>query len=190
MSSAATVARSARPGAKQAAFAPAARAGLRLVTAPERLRSRAALATVSLVLLAVGLVVLLVLAVSVQRGAYQMRQLRAETASLVEQRQGLAEEIAALQAPQALAAQARGLGMVAAPNLAVIRRSDGAVLGEAKPAPRPPARVVPAAPKPSATAKASATPKPAAEPAAAKPVPAEAASEPAAAPAPSVSPAG
>ena len=135
-------------------------------------------------MLAVGLVVLLVLAVSVQRGAYQMRQLRAETAELVEQRQALAEEIAALQAPQALSAQARGIGMVPAPNLAVIRRSDGVVLGEATPARRPPAPRAPVRPSATSTTKPSAKPSTpptpdAATPAAAKPDAAKPASSPA-----------
>ncbi len=166
-------------------------ARLRLVPAPQRLQSRAALVTTSLAVLALGLVVLLVLAVNLQRGAYEMRGLRADETRLIEQRQGLAERIAALQAPAALAQQARELGMVPAPNSAVMRLSDGAVLGEASPAPRAPARVAapaarpvakPAA-KPAAKPEATATPKataaatptadparPAATPAAAKPV--------------------
>jgi len=107
-------------------------ARLRVVATPEHLRSRAGLVTACLGLLAVGLIGLLILTVSLGRGAYQMRALRAEKANLVEQRQALQEEIAALQAPQSLAAKARTQGMVPAPNVAVIRRSDGTVLGEPK----------------------------------------------------------
>ncbi len=159
------------------------RTGLQLVQAPHRLRSRAALVSVSIVALSLGLVALLVLAVSLQRGAYEMRALRAQTLALTEQEQALSESIAVLQAPRALSAQARELGMVPAANVAVIRISDGAVLGEAAPATRPPQirTAVPAA-RPSAPAKPAAEPatKPAAEPAT-KPA-AEPATKPAAEP--------
>lgn len=116
---------------------------LRVVSTPENLRSRGGLIALCLGLLAVGLVGLLVLTVGLSRGAYDLRRLRAGNLELADQRQALQEEIAAVQAPQNLAAQARTLGMVPAPNVAVVRRSDGAVLGEPKAAAGLPAPVVP-----------------------------------------------
>jgi hypothetical protein len=154
---------------------------LRIVSAPEHLRPRASLVAACLALLVVGLVGLLVLTVSLGRGAYEMGELRRTTTELTEQRQALQEQIAAEQAPQALAARARSLGMVPAPNVAMIRSSDGVVLGAPKAAagqpltaPRHPLQSVPtasatASAKPSAMPSArpspTATAKPAAKPA-------------------------
>jgi hypothetical protein len=143
---------------------------LRIVSAPEHLRSRASLVAACIALLGVGLVGLLVLTVSLGRGAYEMGELRRTTTQLAEQRQALEEQIAAEQAPQALAARARALGMVPAPNVAMIRSSDGAVLGTPKAAA---AAVVPAAPvaKPSVAPSVKPSVNPSAKPSAgAKPV--------------------
>ena len=131
---------------------------LRLVSTPENLRSRGGLVAACLGLLAVGLIGLLVMTVSLGRGAYQLGQLRADTTELTEQRQALQEEIASLQAPQNLEARARGLGMVPAPNAAVVRRSDGVVLGEPKAAAGLPAPMVPHAAQPPTSPSPSAKP--------------------------------
>ncbi|MFZ0160850.1 MAG: hypothetical protein WAL50_17605 [Kineosporiaceae bacterium] len=180
--SSAGVVRAARATARAGAGRPAAvpRPGLRIVSSPEHLRSRASLVAACLALLGVGLVGLLVLTVSLGRGAYEMGELRRTTTELTEQRQALQEQIAAEQAPQALAARARSLGMVPAPNVAMIRSSDGVVLGAPKAAagqplmaPRHPLQSVPSASAkasakpstaPSAMPSPSATAKPAAKP--------------------------
>jgi hypothetical protein len=112
---------------------------LRLVTAPvhARARSRAVLGSVGL--LVVGLIGLLLVNVSLERGAYQLKSSDQEIARLQEQRQELQEELAALQAPQNLAGAAEELGMVRNPNAAFVRSTDGQVLGVPQPAATPPA---------------------------------------------------
>ena len=112
---------------------------LRVVGTPAYARSRAGLVLGCLGLLAAGLVGLLLLNVSLERGAYQLRSEQTEAARLQEQRQALQEQIAALQAPQNLAAAAEELGMVRNPNAAFIRTSDGKVLGVPQQAATPPA---------------------------------------------------
>ncbi len=128
---------------------------LRVVSAPAQARSRAGLVFACIALLAAGLVGLLLLNVSLERGAYELQaQQKAET-QLQEQQQALQERLAAVQAPQNLAAAATKLGMVRNPNAAFIQPGDGKVLGVP--------RKATAAPTPSVTAsspKASGSPKP------------------------------
>jgi hypothetical protein len=139
------------------------KARLRVVATPPQARSRAGLVFGCLSLLVAGLVGLLLLNVNLERGAYQLRADQARAAHLQEQRQALQEELAALQAPQNLAAAATRLGMVRNPNASFIRGSDGKVLGvpqQAAPAPSPSVTEAPAKKKPGASPpKASAPPK-------------------------------
>lgn len=102
---------------------------LRIVSAPAGARSRAGLVVGCLTLLAVGLLGLLLLNVSLEKGAFVRRQQQTGLEQLIEQRDALAEELAALEAPQSLAGRAAALGMVEAPNAAFLRTSDGRVLG-------------------------------------------------------------
>ncbi len=156
---------------------PAPRPGLRIVSAPEHLRSRASLVAACIALLGIGLVGLLMLTVSLGRGAYEMGALRRTTTELAEQRQALEEQIAAEQAPQALAARARALGMVPAPNVAMIRGSDGAVLGTPKAAAAAAVRAAPPVAKPSVAPSVNPSVNPAPKPSAgAKPIASVAAS--------------
>jgi hypothetical protein len=119
-----------RPAARQAPRGTAPR--LRVVSAPLHARSRAGLVVASLVLLTVGLVGLLLLNVSLEKGAFVRRTQLAQIEQLSEQRESLLEQIAAREAPQSLASRAASLGMVEAPNVAFIR-SDGRILGVPSP---------------------------------------------------------
>jgi hypothetical protein len=81
------------------------------------------------VLLVAGLVMLLLLQMSLERGAYALQAAQGQARELGEREQSLREQIERLQAPQNLAARATALGMVEAPNPAFLRASDGKVLG-------------------------------------------------------------
>jgi len=156
-----TALRAPRPSTRTAPARPAPRAAarLRVVSAPAHLRSRAGLVASCATLLIAGLVGLLVLNVSLERGAYQLNAQHKLTRTLTEQRQALQEQLAALAAPEALAVRATALGMVPAPNVAVIRRSDGKILGVPLPATAARPVVKPAAPgAPSAVASPAASP--------------------------------
>ena len=157
-----TALRAPRPSTRTAPARPAPRAAarLRVVSAPAHLRSRAGLVASCATLLIAGLVGLLVLNVSLERGAYQLNAQHKLTRTLTEQRQALQEQLAALAAPEALAVRATALGMVPAPNVAVIRRSDGKILGVPLPATaaRPVVKPAAAPGAPSAVASPAASP--------------------------------
>lgn len=85
---------------------------LRLVTLPGPARSRAGLAVACLLALAAGLIGLLLLNVSLERGAYVLRDQERRSNELREQREALAQAIQERQAPGRLAADADRLGMV------------------------------------------------------------------------------
>ncbi len=102
---------------------------LRVVTVPGHTRPRAGLAVVCLALLVAGLVGLLLLNVSLERGAYVLRDQQVRSDQLRERQQALREELQQLQAPQSLARRAEALGMVPSSNVAFKRLSDGRVLG-------------------------------------------------------------
>lgn len=149
MSQATAVRSAPRPATRPAARA-AAPPRLRVVGAPAQARSRAGLVLGCLLLLGLGLVGLLLLNVSLERGAYTLHAQQAQVNRLQEQEQALQEVLASLEAPQNLAVQAGKLGMVPNPNAAFIRPSDGKVLGV-------PTRAV-APPTPSVTGTATASP--------------------------------
>lgn len=112
---------------------------LRVVTAPPSTRSTVPFAAACAALLAVTLVGLLLLNITLSRGAYQVHEMEARRALLAEREQALSERLAAEAAPARLAERAAALGMVPNPNPAVLRLTDGAVLGAPAPAPPPPA---------------------------------------------------
>ena len=112
---------------------------LKVVT-PARSGSRTGLALLAVALLAGGLLTLLVLNISLSRGSYQLSDAQLEGRKLAERQQALEEEIEAARAPQRLAARARDLGMVPAPNTAFVELPSGKVRGrpaEAKAPPKP-----------------------------------------------------
>jgi hypothetical protein len=117
-----------------------------VVTAPVHTRSRAGLVFGCITLLGGGLVALLLLNVSLERGSYTLHGQQAKANQLQDEAQALREQLASLQAPQNLAAQATRLGMVPNPNAAFLRASDGKVLGVPTRAVPPPAPTVTPAP--------------------------------------------
>jgi len=158
--------------AARVAARPAARPVGRSVSVPPRLRvvparrgrSRVRLALSCVGMLALGLVLLLLLNISLSRGAYELYRGQAQLNLLQEQRQATQEDLLVQQAPQRLAARARKLGMVPAPNVAFVRLDDGKVLGVPKPATRPAPTAVPTARPTGTPAAPNGTPKPTAKP--------------------------
>lgn len=130
-----TAVRFARPATRPVQRSSARPSGprLRAVSAPVGARSRAGLVVGCLSLLAVGLVGLLMLNLNLEAGAFKRQRQQIELEKLVEQREALTEELAALEAPQELAVRAAQLGMVQAPNAAFVRTSDGRVFGVPSP---------------------------------------------------------
>jgi hypothetical protein len=103
-------------------------------------------------LLTAGLGGLLFLHTSIAEDSFRLHDLTARSAVLADREQALDQEIAALAAPQRLAARARSLGMVRSENPAFIRTADGRILGKPKAGVAPP-------PKPKSTASAAAATK-------------------------------
>ena len=98
-------------------------------------------------LLTAGLGGLLFLHTSIAEDSFRLHDLTARSAVLTDREQALEQEIAALAAPQRLAARAKTLGMVRSENPAFIRTSDGRILGKPKAGVAPPPK-----PKPTTTA--------------------------------------
>lgn len=90
-----------------------------------------------LLVLGVGLVGLLLLNTNLQQGSFQIHDLERRTAEL-EKRQGeLEQKVAAAQAPENLAKQARKQGLVPNADPGFLQLSNGSVSGDPKPAPEP-----------------------------------------------------
>ncbi len=118
---------------------------LRVVVAPRHTRSRAGLVVVCVGLLVVGLVGLLLLNVSLERGTYDLRDQMLRAEQLREKKQALDIELRRLSAPQHLDRKARELCLVDAPpnNVFLVK---GKRVGVPKPAPTPsPPSVTPSA---------------------------------------------
>jgi hypothetical protein len=81
------------------------------------------------VVLATGLVGLLLLNTSMERGAYQVTALRQQTAALGIEKQALQLKVAALQDPQEVAQKALALGMVQNVSPAFLKLGSGEVIG-------------------------------------------------------------
>jgi hypothetical protein len=132
---------------------------LRVVSAALHTRSRAGLVVACLALLVLGLVGLLLLDVSLERGAYDLRAQNQREEVLREQAQKIRSEIVAQAAPQNLEQKARRLGMVPAPAAPVFVLPDGKTIGVPQRAVAPPSPSV----KPSVAASSTA-PKPTTKP--------------------------
>ncbi|WP_370064650.1 hypothetical protein [Streptacidiphilus sp. MAP5-3] len=124
---------------------------------------RGPFALLVILLLSGGLIALLMLNTAVSQGSFTLSQLQQHTTSLQNEQQGLQQQIDGWSAPEALAARARGLGMVPGSNPAFLM-DNGQVLGSSPaplvgPPPSPTPSPTPSAPA-SAPASASATAKP------------------------------
>ncbi|MBC7725420.1 MAG: hypothetical protein H7146_11830 [Burkholderiaceae bacterium] len=71
----------------------------------------------------------LLLSIATSEGAYEISSLQTQQAELARDRQVLIEQLQVLDAPQHIAAEAQGMGMVSSASTAFLRLSDGAVLG-------------------------------------------------------------
>jgi hypothetical protein len=107
------------------------------VVAPSTHRSATGLALLCVALLGGGLLVLLLLNISIGKGAYALTKLQSQQRQLLENQQSLAEQVEAQSAPAQLAAAARKLGMVASPS-SVFLQPNGKVEGEPSVAQAPP----------------------------------------------------
>ncbi|HET6967141.1 MAG TPA: hypothetical protein VFI44_02635, partial [Ornithinibacter sp.] len=129
MSQLAPVRPAARPGPRRAT-APAPRQ-LKVVAPPETRGNGAFLALCVLLLLG-GFVGVLMLNTAMAKGSYTMRDLQRRSDSLTDQQDSLRHTIDSVSGPGPLARRARDLGMVPAETAAVLRLSDGMVLGVAR----------------------------------------------------------
>lgn len=102
---------------------------------PVRAREARRVPFVALVvgMLTIGLVGLLVLNTSLQRGAYVVTDLRGQAAALTLQQQHLQVKVAELQAPQRVAEGALEMGMVQGDNPAFLSLTTGKVTGVPQP---------------------------------------------------------
>ncbi|MBF9070989.1 septum formation initiator [Streptacidiphilus fuscans] len=124
---------------------------------------RGPFALLVILLLSGGLIALLMLNTAVSQGSFTLSQLQQHTTSLQNEQQGLQQQIDGWSAPEALAARARGLGMVPGSDPAFLA-DNGTILGST-PAPLvgPPPSPTPS-PTPQATASASASASASAKP--------------------------
>lgn len=136
---------------------------LRLVPQRSLQPPRAPFVALIVGLLAAGLLGLLLLNTVIAEDSFRLHALQQSGTSQELRQQRLQRDIDALEAPNALAARARAMGMVPAGNPAFIRLSDGKVLGVPTPAKSPtPFRVASPAPSTHASPMPARTPKPAA----------------------------
>jgi cell division protein FtsB len=150
-------ARAPRPGQRRTP----ARPNLRVVTPVPSRAPRAPFLLFSILVVGAGLVGLLVLNTVVAQDAFTIHDLDRNTTALDEREQRLEREVAALEAPRAVADRAGKLGLVPAGD-PVFLTADGKVLGHPVPATAPPAPPPP--PQPSAQPSAAPTTAPATKP--------------------------
>lgn len=112
---------------------PLPRPRLTVVPKVARPMRRMPFAALVIAVLATGLVGLLLLNTSMERGAYQETALRSEAAALGARQQTLQLQVAALQDPQEVAQKALQLGMVQNTSPAFISLATGKVIGRSVP---------------------------------------------------------
>jgi hypothetical protein len=112
---------------------PPARPGLTVVPKPAVTTPRVPFVLLVVTLLGAGLVGLLILNTSLERGAYVSGSLRAQATDLAQRQQDLELKVAALQQPQRVAERAEQLGMVQNTNPAFLVLPTGKVLGHPRP---------------------------------------------------------
>lgn len=151
------------PAAARRATTPApakrtpSRPALRVVTPVASRAPRAPFVLFAMLVVGLGLAGLLVLNAAVAQDAFTLHDLGTSSAALSEREQALTQQVAALEAPGALAQRAKALGLVQGGD-PVFLKPDGTVLGHAVPAVAPPPPPPP--PQPSASASPTPTAKP------------------------------
>lgn len=95
---------------------------------------RAPFVLLVLLLVVGGVLGILVLNTKIAENSFRIRDLRTKQGSLDQQEQQLQQDLTEKEAPGNLAAEARRLGLVPAPELAFIELPDGRVLGVPQPA--------------------------------------------------------
>lgn len=127
-----------RPARTTAAPAPARRPvaapRLRVVQAPRHHRTRVPFVVLCMAVLAASLLGALVLNTTMAQGEYERFALQSSLARSAQEQQRLAEQLEHARSSPALAEAAADLGMVPAGNGGYLRLSDGAVLGDPRPA--------------------------------------------------------
>jgi hypothetical protein len=114
---------------------PATRAPrLTLLTAPEPGRSSIPFIALCTAVLVGALLAVLALNISMSHGSYELTRLQSEAGALTQRQQDLQQELELRQAPQNLAVEAQGLGMVPSGQPAFIDLATGEIVGEPVPA--------------------------------------------------------
>lgn len=155
------------PVSAPTAPSPRRRTPLSVVPAAKR-RRRAPVVIFCFIALILGLGAVLLLNISVSSGQYQLVQLQNERTELAQRNEALTQQLENHQAPQTLASQAAGLGMVTSSTFGSIDLQTLAVTGNPVPAEEgtPPTVLIPAPDvltRP-ITPAAAAPPEPAGEP--------------------------
>lgn len=104
---------------------------LRLVQAPVHARSRVPFVLTCIGILAAALLGTLVLNTAMADGSYEAQRIKRELAVQAQITDRYRAELDQLTSPQALAAQAMGLGMVQVANPGILRLSDESIFGGA-----------------------------------------------------------
>ena len=108
----------------------ALRSRLELVRAPLQARSKIPFLVVCMSILGAALLCALLVNTTMARNSYEMSELRREVSRVAQDTQSLQLQVA--ERTTALPETARGLGMVDAQDPAMVRLSDGTVLGVAQ----------------------------------------------------------
>ena len=115
---------------------PQPRPRLRVVPAPAQARTRVPFVMFCMAVLAAALLGALLLNTSMAQGEYSRMDLRNRLAQSAQAQQQMAGELESAASPARLAEAARALGMLPATG-GYLRLSDGAVLGDPRPAGAP-----------------------------------------------------
>src|SRR4051812_41091581 len=137
-----------RATAEQPSAAERTRPALRVVPRRTAIAGRLPFAILVGGILTAGLISLLLLHTMAAQDAFRLHDLQRQAADLRDTRQQLEVAGQQMQAPAALAARARGLGMVPTGSISFVRLRSGRLVGVAHAAPAP-------LPAPTATPKAT-----------------------------------
>jgi len=107
---------------------------LRVVTGAPLRRGDAKFGVVCAVLLAAGLIGLLLLNTALAQGSFTLHDLQATSDQLTDVQDALNQAAEASRSPANLASRAASMGMVPSQSVALLRLSDGKVIGVATPA--------------------------------------------------------